>query len=116
MGKRIPSRKVGNAVSPIVLCLTFLYHSQPHIKTAKTVTKLSQTTTINSLPDDLLEHIAEILQAERLFASLSALDRTSKRFSGVCKKALWQDVTLTKESQLKVVLMTKSKNLRELIQ
>jgi hypothetical protein len=116
MGKRTPNRKASNAVSPIVSCLTFLPNSQPHIKMATTVTKLSQTTTIDSLPIDLLEHISEILQAERLFATLSALDRTSKRFSRVCKKTLWQDVTFTKESQMKVVMMTKSKHLRELIQ
>jgi hypothetical protein len=63
-----------------------------------------------------LEHIAEILQAERLFASLSALDRTSKRFSGVCKKVLWEDVTLKKESQMKRMMLKESKHLREMIQ
>jgi hypothetical protein len=99
-----------------MLCLTFLSESQPGIRTATIIPTPSKSTNINSLPDDLLEHIAEILQVDRLLASLSALDRTSKRFSGVCKKVLWQDVTLKKESQLKMAMMNKSKHLRELIQ
>jgi hypothetical protein len=63
-----------------------------------------------------LEHIAEILQTERLFASLAALDQTSKKMSGVCKKVLWQDVTLKNEAQLKAVMENNSKHLREWIQ
>lgn len=105
MVKRIPVRKVCERdFSYLTLFNSPLSLSQLRTKTATSVPTPSESTTIESLPDDLLEHIAEILQEERLFASLSALDQTSKRMSGVCKKVLWQDVTLKTEAQMMALM------------
>lgn len=116
MVKRVNPKKVGILFSPIrarfdVSSLELQVRNKGILKSLPT-----SINNIYSLPDDLLEVIAIILQTERQFASLSALDQTSKRFSAVCKQVLWQDVTLKSRGQLKKLMKDKFNHLREMVQ